>query len=78
MVTYRIFVDAVAEARDELCSLLGSAPSGTVLRQKFAPRPVLFGEDAYYQLDVVLTGLHATDLCLRLKRRYTTDMQRIG
>ncbi|WP_102128161.1 hypothetical protein [Deinococcus planocerae] len=78
MVTYRIFVEADTEARDELCSLLSSAPSGTVVKQKFAARPVRFGEDLYDQLDVVLAGQHAAELSTWLKRRYTTDMQRIG
>lgn len=77
MATYRIFVEPVAEARNELRSLLSSAPSGTVLKQKLAPRPVLFGEDLYEQLDVVLAGQHPTDLSTRLKQRYTTDMQQI-
>lgn len=78
MKTYRIFVDAVAEAQAELCSLLSSAPPGTVVKQNFARQPVLFGEDRYYQLDVVVVGQHAADLCTRLKLRYDTDMQRIA
>ena len=78
MVTYRIFVDAAQDARAEVCAFLSSAPSGTVVRQTFARQPVQFGEDLYDQLDVVLGGEHAAELCTRLKRRYTFDMQRIG
>lgn len=78
MVTYRIFIDAVSEAQEEVTSLLGSAPAGTVFKVNYARKPVTFGEQLYYQLDVVLGGLHAADLSARLKQRYTTDMQRIA
>lgn len=78
MVTYRILIDAVAEAQAEVHALLSSAPSGTVLKQNLARKPILLGEDLYYPVDVVLGGAHAPDFSMQLKRRYDTDMQRIA
>lgn len=78
MVTYRIFIDVVAEAQEEVHALLTNAPAGTVVKQNFGRKPVVFGEDTYLQLDVALAGEHAADLGTRLKRRYDMDMQRIA
>ena len=77
MATYRIFLEAVHEARAEVQALLDSAAPGTVCRHRFAPRPVLLGEDPYFQLDVVLSGTQADELSARLKQRFSTDMQRV-
>ena len=78
MVTYRIFVGAVAGAQEEVHALLTSAPAGTVVKQNVGRKPVVFGEDSYAQLDVTLAGEHAADPSARLKRRYDFDMQQIG
>ncbi|GGO36137.1 hypothetical protein [Deinococcus humi] len=78
METYRILIDAVAEARKEVNALLSSAPAQTVVKQSFSSKPLLLGEDTYYSLDVMLAGAHAAEFSSRLKQRYTTDMQRIA
>ncbi|WP_309573091.1 hypothetical protein [Deinococcus sp.] len=77
MATYRIFLEAVSEARVEVQALLDSAPPGTVCRHRFAPKPVVLGEDAYLQLDVVLSGAQADEFSAQLKQRFSTDMQRV-
>lgn len=77
MATYRIFLEAVSDARAEVEALLDSAPPGTVSRLRFGRTPVLLGEDSYILLDVVLEGTQAGDLSARLKQRYSTDMQRV-
>ena len=77
MATYRIFLEAANEARAEVQALLDTAPPGTVGRLRIASKPVLLGDDPYFQLDVVLHGTQADELSARLKQRYATDMQRV-